>query len=209
MKNKKSDYEKESVAQKYNRIRKAFERICKDNNLSCEEHLKKYPVDAGEKLSDYKLSQLIDLLNKDLRLLIKGLYIEDWTSTIYASFDEYHQEGVLEMLDTTLKGDPAETFTHFSKTNELLKLLNNDATKETALIFLENYCATNSFENIVNNYDLVFRSKHLVDANEARKRGFARQSTFCKRNKDGYRAYFNPSDKKHQESEAPSEPCNG
>lgn len=197
---------KDDIAQKYIKVRKTFEQVCKENKLDCKEFLEKFPIDATENLNQRELNKLFNSLNKDLRLLIKGLYIEDWKQTIYDSFDEESQRGIIELIEATLKGYPADAYKYFSKTNELLKLLNDEQTREAALCFLENYCATNSFEDIVNNYDLVFKSKHGKDAVDARNSGLARRNFLERKRTSEYRAYFRASGEKSFDQQTPAQP---
>ena len=208
MANKKEEESKERLTQKYFRIRGLFEKMCRDKNLPCEDYLKRYPTEISEDLTESEIGKFVSLLNKDFRVLIKGLFLEDWKTTIAASFDTTHQNSVLDLVEATIKGDPADAYKYFSQTNDLLKLLNNEATRERALIYLEDYCATNSFESIINNYDLVFRSKHKKLADEARNRGFEKQRVFGKRRENDYLGYFNASEKRHlHEEQVQSQPC--
>ena len=200
------DNTKEEITQKYNKIRKTFELVCKEKKLPCQDYLKNFPIDASENLSVRQISNLVNALNKDLRLLIKGLYLEDWHKTICDSFGEEQQVGIIELLETTLKGYPADAYKYFSKTNDLLKLLNDEQTRAAALCFLENYCATNSFENIVNNYGLVFKSKHGKDAVEARDNGLARRNVLERKRTSEYRAYFKVSAETELDEQTPAQP---
>ena len=207
---KKKDKSKEQTIQKYIKIRNTIKEICDGNNLSCEDYLSRFPVDDFDKLMEVEIGSFIKDLNRDLGLLIRGLFVEEWREVICSSFDEMGQKCMLKMIDETLKGNPADTYQYYSKTNNLLKRLNDESTKEEALKEFEEYCATHSFEAIISNYDWVFRSKHAADAEAARKRGFEKgieKGNVARKRVGGYDNFFSLSKVVDCES-TPREPEN-
>ena len=209
-KNKKEVSDREVVIRKYNEIRGIIEQICQEKNLSLEKFYEQFPAKIDENLTEWEIGNLIRRMKKDLSLLMKGVYLEDWKTTIYASFDEKNnQQGMCKMIETTINGNPDETYKYFSKTIDLFKLLNNEETKQCALEYFEEYCATHSFEDVINSYDWVFRSKHAKDVAIVSERGFEK-AKYARNRSKGYYAFFNPSNsKRYSQKDTPSEPCNG
>lgn len=207
MKNKINESRRLAALATYMRTRESFESVCNDVNLPCEDYMKRFPVEGNESLSEGELKRLVDTLNRDLRLLIKGLYLEDWKNTIYESFEESKQADIIDGVEKVISCDPANARKYFSKTNALLKLLNNPDTREQALLDFEIYCQTKSFQDLVNDYDLAFKSIHAEDLKMARERGWEKTTNpgFGERKKGKCRNYFNASEQKKNEDPNPSQ----
>lgn len=199
---------KEILIATYMRVRKSFESICDDRELPTDEYLQKFPVAGLESLSREDIKNLTNNLNRDLRLLIKGLCLTEWQETIRVSFDKDIQEEIIEYIQEAIKCDPSNAYVYFSKINDILKVLNNKDTKGIGLSFFERYCENNSFEDLVNDYDLVFKSIHASEVSAARDKGWQNQrnQNFGKRKREKYMNYFNASEKSKGEREELTQP---
>ena len=201
MANSKEEKRREIALKKYYRAREVLVQICSEKNISYEEYMTRYPAEIEDSVIEFELNGYVKLMNKDIRLLLKELYLEEWKDVICQSFDKSHQKDAIELIQATIKCDPSNIYRYFSRTSDLLKLLNNDKTKEKALIFFDNYFATHSFDDLVNNYDLVFRSIHAKEVSVARDKGWLNSRTpgFGERKKEKAGNYFNASNKKDDE----------
>lgn len=196
MKNNKEKKLKESIIAKYLRVRKALKQICEDYMFSSDEYLSKYQEENLSELKETELYEKIAEMNGIIRGMIKKFCVEEWGKTIIENFDESQYMGTAELIVATIQCDASNAYMRFSKVMTLLDLLNDEQTKSEALKLLEEYCSTHSFEDLVNEYDLVFRSKHSKEVSEARNRGFESQKLFGRKKKKAYQSYFSASEKK-------------
>ena len=114
MKSKINENRRLAALATYKRARESFESVCHDVNLPCEEYMLRYPIEGCESFTEGELKRLVDTLNRDLRLLIKGLYLEDWKNTIYESFEESKQEDIIDGVQKVIACDPANARKYFS-----------------------------------------------------------------------------------------------
>lgn len=206
----KENKRKESVIAKYIRVRSTLKQLCDDYGISSEEYMKRFQELNHERMTEMELFNYIGEVNEIIRNLIRELCFESWDKTIAKSFNESQQRGTVELIAATVQCDASNAYIHFSKIMKLLDMLNDESTKQRALLVLEDYCSSHSFEDLVNDYDLIFRSKYGKEASEARDRGFEKQKMFGKRKKKAYQSYFRSSDEKSAVEEgAPKQPYIG
>ena len=190
------DLRKESVSTKYKRVLGTLAQICDDYGISREEYVERFPKTVEDIGEEWRISDVVQEINGLNQALIEKYCLQDWCETVLESFESSHQRGTMEMVMTTIQCDASNAYIRLTRAFDLLKKLNDDKQKIDALIFLEDYCSKHTFEDLINNYDIVFRSKHAEEAALARNSGLEIHEGIGERKRMKYGNYFNVSDRK-------------
>ena len=184
---KKQEIGKESMLDKYARIRATLIQACSDCGFIFEQVFPEYTVDYCKGMKDPDIHVITIKMEDDLRLIIKQYCLELWNQTIDENFDSFQKRSMYDLVKTMIDRDPSSIYLSLTNTCDALDKLCKEEEKLAELNYLESYSSINSIEDVANNYGMLFYSIYRDDAINAFKKGFGKNANV---NYEYVSAYF-------------------
>ena len=149
-----------NVKERYNRCLDTYKTACNILNIDASDDVNNTSTDVVEAVKN---------LEEKLRHLVYEKFYYNWIKAVEENFEEDQRGSIYGLLDTMLKSDPSTIFNSFNFTYEILEKLNDKKSREDCLKEIENN--STSIERAVNDYSILFYSKHAGDVIKAIRNG--------------------------------------
>lgn len=170
---KEQQEKRELFKKRYKTAREALLEACKQNDVPYDEVFSKYSEDLCEGLETNKIIAIVDEMKKVIYDITVDFFEKKWVNIFDKSYNDKNKNDIYHTMDVMISREPADTFLSLSKSYDSLFLF-CEGKSEEAMKILEDYCAENTFESVINVYGLIDNSKFGDDIKIAYLKGFER-----------------------------------